>query len=524
MKKIAYRVAALGLALLLCAATASAQTADDVSYTMAEKFVKQLEYGSGFQGTLTITSLAVDGRESDAVSTILPIVMDVSYIQQKGTDAASAESRLNLSIGEGEAQQGSAEFSLQGGDLYAQSSLLDGGWYLLGTDVVAPLLNAIGVQGMPSAVSELTQATGLMPGTSSFVSDMISYLMSANTSAADTAAQAYLTEIDFWLESYREDVRMITLDNGASAMEISYRLPPEVLKAQLKQLIQNLMNDEAFLEILTAMMSAEQAALYLDPQLQPYYFYAVDGLPLEDDLTVRRVLNLKGDTLELQVVMPFYDSVSGAATLSYTRVQDGADVPFDNTLSLQSQQSYLELNYRSQETANGTTAYQGTLLSKNAEADGTAQPAYWAAFDLSIQSQTTKDLNGYETQYQTVKLSVEPAAVPDGEDASGYAVFSKTNLALDMKFSSLATKTSPTNADIALTVSGDGMAQTVTLGLTGATTSKWTPAAFDAAQAADLSQLPAEELQSLLSRAVVKGGILFLPYINLPQITNTNVE
>ena len=28
-----------------------------------------------------------------------------------------------------------------------------------------------------------------------------------------------------------------------------------------------------------------------------------------------------------------------------------------------------------------------------------------------------------------------------------------------------------------------------------------------------------EDLQSLLSRVVVKGGLLFLPYINLPQIT-----
>ena len=519
MKKIAYRIAALGLVFLLCAATAAAQTAEDVSYTMAEKFVKQLEYGSGFQGTLTVTSLAVDGRESDAVSTIMPIVMDVSYIQQKAVDTTPAQSRLTLSIGEGDAQQGSAEFSLQGGDLYMQSSMLDDGWYLMDADILDPLLSAAGVNNATSAVSELTQATGLMPGTTSFVSSMISYIMSANTSAIDTATQDYLTQIDFWLEGYREDVQTITLDDGSSAMEISYRLPPAAVKAQLKQLILDLMNDDVFLKILTAMMPAEQAALYLDPELQAYYFYAVDGLPLEDDMTVRRVLNLMGDTLELQVVMPLYDSVSGAATLSYTRTQDGSDLPFDNTLSLQSQSSYLELNYRSQEMVNGTSVYEGTLLSKNTETDGTAQPAYWAAFDLSSQSQTTKDLNGYETQYLTEKLFIEPAAIPDGEDASGYAVFSSMNLTLDMKFASLVTKTSPTNADITLTISGDDMAQTVTLKLSGATTSKWTLEAFDTAQATDLKQMSSEDLQSLLSRAVVKGGILFLPYINLPQIT-----
>ena len=138
---------------------------------------------------------------------------------------------------------------------------------------------------------------------------------------------------------------------------------------------------------------------------------------------------------------------------------------------------------------------------------------------MSIETQTTKDLQGYETQYQTVKLSVAPAAVPDGADASAYAVFSKTDLKLDMKFASFAIKTSPTKADITLTVSGDELAQTITLALSGATTEKWTPEAFDALQATDLQQMPAADLQELLSQAVIEGGLLFLPYIKLPQLT-----
>ncbi|MBN1778046.1 MAG: hypothetical protein JW811_07990 [Clostridiales bacterium] len=517
MKRMVFRIAALGLVMLLCTG-AAAQTADDVSYTMDEKLIKQLSYGSGFQGTLTITADAVEGRESEAFSTITPLVFDVTYIKPGGDEAVSQESRLTLSLDGSDYQEGSAEFSLRDGAVYMRSSLLKDGWYLLDGDITDLLLDNIGVQDALPAASELTQAGGLMPGTLSFFTGIAYYLPGANTDSMTAATQDYLTKIDFWLEGYREGVQMTVLDDGTSGMEISYRIPAAAVKSQLKQMIVDLMNDEALLNNLTAVMPEEQAALYLDPELQPYYFYAVDELPVEDELTIHRVMSLLGETVELSVVMPLYDSVSGAATLTYTSTQGGEDMPYENALSLMSADGYLEVNFRTYETMNGTTVYQGTILREAAKENGVNPPVYWAVFDLSILIQTTKDLRGYETQYQTVRLSVAPAEVPAAQDASQYAVFTKTDLALDMKFASLAAKNSPTNTDITLTVSGDDMAQTVSIKLSGVTTGQWTPEAFEAAQAVSLAQMPPEELQSLLSQAVIKGGLLFLPYVNLPQI------
>ena len=51
MKRTLIRIVSLGLMLALCAG-ASAQDADDLSYTMSEKLMKQLDAGSGFIGTL----------------------------------------------------------------------------------------------------------------------------------------------------------------------------------------------------------------------------------------------------------------------------------------------------------------------------------------------------------------------------------------------------------------------------------------------------------------------------------------
>lgn len=523
MKRLILCIGVLVLVLQIGAGAAT-ETADDLSYTMLEKLLMQLDDGSGFEGTLTITADAVEGRESEAFSTIMPLVIDVSYITPKGSDTASPESRLMLDLNASEYQQGSAEFSLQDGAVYMQSSLLADGWYLLNSDILQPLLEGIGVQSAFPAELSLSQTANPMPGMISFFTSIAKHLVGVKTNRINTQLQDYLTKIDFWLEGYRENVEMITLDDGVSAMEIDYRLPPSAVKSQLKQLLVDLMNDEELLSSLKAVMSAEQAALYLDAELQPYYFYAVDGLPLEDDMTVRRVMSLKGETIELSVVMPLYDSETGAVTLAFSSKRSGEDMPYENALSLQSTDSTLEVGYRTYETMNGTVVYQGTVLSRSVEEDGTNAPIVWASFDLSILSQKTKDLRGYETQYETVRLSVAPAAIPDGEDAAVYAAFPKTDLAADMKFASLAAQTSPTTAEMTLNISGDDMAQTVTLVLSGSTTARWTPEAFDIAQAVNLAQMPAEDLQTLLSQAVIKGGLLFLPYLNLPQITPENAD
>ena len=167
----------------------------------------------------------------------------------------------------------------------------------------------------------------------------------------------------------------------------------------------------------------------------------------------------------------------------------------------------------------GTTVYQGTVAYQGADANGAASPILLADFDLSSQAVTTKDLNGYETQNMNLKFSVSPAELPEGADVAQYAAFSKTDLAMNMKFASLEAKNAPTDVTVTLSLSGEALPEVFTLEIAGSTTAKWTPDPLDTAQAANLKEMPADELQSLVSQAIVKGGLLFLPYINLPQVT-----
>ncbi len=520
MKRMMIRIVSLGLMLMLCAG-AAAQDADDISYTMSEKLMKQLNAGSGFIGTLTLNAAAVEGRENDAFTTVKPLVMNWTYIKLSG-DAETGvpgETRLTLTLDVSDYQQGSAEISVQDGMIYLQSSLLDDGWYLLGDQLLPSVLGKIGAADVLPAAAQMLQSGGLMSGTTSFFTNMAVYLIGGNTDGISGSLEQYTTKIDFWLEGYRDTVRMDTLDDGTSVMEIAYRLPPAAVKSQLKQLLIDLMNDETLLADLQSLMPKAQSDQFLEPSLQPYYFYTVDELPLADDLIIRRVISLLGDTVELSVTMPLYDSVSGAMTLTYTRKQGGEDMPFDNTLSIAGESGSAEIAYRTYETMTGSTVYQGTVATQGAEVDGVKPQSVHAAFDLSTQSVTTKDLNGYETLNQSLKLSIAPVETPDAQEASQYAAISRTDIALDASFASLAAKNAPTDVSMKLTLSGEDMAQEITVELQGTTTANWTPEAFDQTQAAALQDMTQEEQDALISQAVVKGGLLFLPYINLPLVS-----
>jgi len=513
MKRWIIRILSVGLTLMLCTG-ATAESMDDITYTMSEKLMKQLEAGSGFVGTLTLTSTAVQGRETEAFTTGEPIAMDLTYIKAPGDPG---ETRVKLTMDSSGYQQGSAELSIQDGTMYLLSSLTGDNWLQLGTGALSGLLRNADTPGMLPDVTDISQIRGVLPASLSFFSGMAWYLIGGNLEGLSDVMEQYTTKIDFWLEGYRESVQMDTIGDGASVMNIEYRIPPAAVKAQLKQFLVDLMSDEELLSALAALMPESQAERFLAPSLQPYYFYAVNELPLAEDLVIKRVVSFIGETVELSVIMPLYDNQNGAMTLQYTRQQKGEDMPDENILRLTGKTNRAELSYHSYETITGTSVYQGTAMLESTPENGEAPKTLLASFDISSSSVTTKDLNGYETQNQNWKLSVAQGETEDTQDTKQYIEFPAMDISLEMRAASLTAKNAPTDVNISATLSGVDMAQEITLEITGTTTSRWTPTAFTQEEAMVLTDMPQEDQDSLLSQAAIKGGLLFLPYINLPQ-------
>lgn len=521
MKRTIARIVALGLTLLLCA-SAAAESTDAVTYTMAEKLVKQLKAGSGFTGTVTLTSTAVQGRENDAYSTVKPIVLDWTYIRNTADEEAGTpeETRINLSMSNNDYQQASAQISVQDDITYFMSSLTGEDWYELSSDTLSLSdLMATDAAASSAGAQELTQLAGLLPASLTFFANMTGYLSGGNFEGLSDSMEQYTTKIDFWLEGYRDTVQTDTREDGTSILDIEYRIPAAAVKSQVKQLLIDLMNDETLLAELSALMPESQAEQFLSPSLQPYYFYAVNELPITDDLVIHRIVSFLGETVELSVSMPLYDSKSGNMTLEYTRTQDGEDMPCENVLSLTGESTSAELSYRTYETITGTTVYQGTVRVEGTDENGDTPKTLWASFDLSSSSVTTKDLNGYETLNNTIKLSVAPGETDVETDADNYLQFYAVDLSIAMSFSSLSAKNSPTEVDVVVLLTGDDLAQEIALEFTGTTSARWTSETLDVSQAVSPADLSQEDRSALLSQAGIKAGLLFLPYVNLPQVS-----
>ena len=74
MKKNIVRLLAICLALVMLLSSAMAEPTTDVSYTITEKLLKQMEAGSGFSARLTAQADAVAGLEAEALTTLKPLM------------------------------------------------------------------------------------------------------------------------------------------------------------------------------------------------------------------------------------------------------------------------------------------------------------------------------------------------------------------------------------------------------------------------------------------------------------------
>lgn len=540
MTRFARCLAACCLAVMLVTTGAAAEVVTEVDYTVQEKLFKQLQAGSGFSGTLTVESAAAPGRESEALTTLKPLTFDCTYIYVR-PDAATgavAESRATLALVDGEKSLATAELALRSGNVYLASSLLGDGWFSLNGGTVTAA--ADGEQPAAGTIAQTARALlgqTAMPGLVSFAIGLLRRLHDVDTAKWSTDLETYTTKIDLWIEGYRQKAVLGKTDDGTTTMEVEYRIPAAAIKAQLKQMVMDLLTDEAFLSRLQTLLSDADVETFLNPGLQTYYFYAIDALPLEGELAIDRTVSLKGETLSLTLAMPLRDSQAGAMALRYDRHKGAGDLPDENTIELQSDSLLLRVAYQTYDTLTGTEVYQGTVLRQplgtatfevGAQDTAAAETlkTFSAGFTLSVGRSESVDAEGREAQAIQLALALLPdytpdtagdeATVPTDAQAAQYVVFEPLDLKLDATFASLQAKNAATSLDATLEYSGERAAQTVRLTFSGKTRGKWTPDALETDGAQALDTMDPTALNALLAQAGIKGGLLLLPYLSLP--------
>lgn len=506
--------------LLLPAAHASEANGED--YTVAGKLIKQLWAGSGFSATVSVEVAAKEGTQ--AMSTLKPIVMDVSYIYVRPTATETAEHRADVVLMDGENALSAAHVQLKDGALAVQADVISPDWYSFGE---APLQEGEAAAGgdllEPLGESLLAQ-TG-MPALASFAGQAAALLHGAD--GLEDVLESYLIRMDLWIEGYRQNAVLDKLEDGTTTMSVYYDVPPVAIKSQAKQMVLDLLSDQVTLARLQEAAGEELSQLLLNPSLQSYYFSAIDALPLASNMTIGRTVSLEGDTLELHLSLPLYDAEGGEVTLRYDRTRGEGDLPDDNTISLESDLRAISLTYQEYSSMTGVRVIQGTLTSEprgteaftveeGAPAD--AQKTLALSFSLKQQESETKDdeLRDVYTYDATLNLESE------GE-GDAYVAIPATEITLASTFVSKELKSAATDMEATVTLGGDAWDQTYTVTITGRSRQKWEPEELSPDRIY-VSRMTETDVTSLLPGAALRFAALMADFLTAAPAASASSE
>lgn len=506
--------------LLLPAAHASEANGED--YTVAGKLIKQLWAGSGFSATVSVEVAAKEGTQ--AMSTLKPIVMDVSYIYVRPTATETAEHRADVVLMDGENALSAAHAQLKDGALAVQADVISPDWYSFGE---APLQEGEAAAGgdllEPLGESLLAQ-TG-MPALASFAGQAAALLHGAD--GLEDVLESYLIRMDLWIEGYRQNAVLDKLEDGTTTMSVYYDVPPVAIKSQAKQMVLDLLSDQVTLARLQEAAGEELSQLLLNPSLQSYYFSAIDALPLASNMTIGRTVSLEGDTLELHLSLPLYDAEGGEVTLRYDRTRGEGDLPDDNTISLESDLRAISLTYQEYSSMTGVRVIQGTLTSEprgteaftveeGAPAD--AQKTLALSFSLKQEESETKDdeLRDVYTYDATLNLESE------GE-GDGFMAIPATEITLASTFVSKELKSAATDMEATVTLGGDAWDQTYTVTITGRSRQKWEPEELSPDRIY-VSRMTETDVASLLPGAALRFAALMADFLTAVPAASASSE
>lgn len=470
------------LALFVACMMAAMPALAAPDYTVAEKLVKQLSAGSGFSGTITLEA------DTESFSTVKPIVLDVDYIFVRPETVSLGEHRADITLMDGETAVTSAHVQVLAGNTAIQSDLIGSDWYALsaqGGEAAAP---ASAIAPILSALSAIQATKGLD---------------AENDDLLEDALQDFTTRIDIWIEGYRQSADLHKLEDGTSAMQVSYRVSPASLKAQIKQMVFELLSDAEVLASLKQVLG-EELSVYLDPRYQSWYFDCIEALPLSDEMTLDRTVSLKGNTQELKLSLPMYSAQLGGMTLSYSRTQGEGDLPGSSLIRLDSESWTAELSWQEYSSMTGVNVMQGTLACGPAAGFTVSDETVLScAVNFTLKQETTegKDENGLDLHTYNASLTLAPA--------EGGEAFPETAIVLASAFASEERKSAATDMSATLTLSTDDEA--IELTMNGKSRKKWDPVALPSAPVENA------DWNALLPGAGVRALAALSSFITVPE-------
>ena len=491
------------ICLVLCILMALSQTVafalDTTAFdiTVADKLIKQIRDGNGFSGTM---QLEVRGAD-DSVITSIPLSWNFIHVNEKGL--VEEEDRLGIALPKGDDTY--SVFCLQFKDqkLRFQADVLGEDWYE--TEMASPVVAAADAGAEPA--SRMAQSYGIPDSMIRFLPELLR-LFGPVSDKVDEVLERFVTKLDIWLEGYRQSAVIGETEDGTGTIAVNYVIGPSHVKAQVKQMIVDLLGDEDARAHLSELMGADVSAVYLSPAWQPYYLAAVEALPLEGDLTIDRTVSFTGETLNLTLSLPYYDPVMGDCVITYSRTPGEDEQPL-NEITLESENRQVTLKYVEYSSMTNVSVMQGTLSSVWLEDGENVQPPVAVAFVLRSEETESTGEEGHEIYNVNYQLSLAPDEETQLENAP---VFEPVNVELKAEFASKPPTKAATRISASLSFAQENAAEKYVLVFEGKTRVRWVPEELPK-EIINLDAMTDEERGALLQTGLTNLMPLLMPYL-----------
>ena len=462
------------LCLLLCLCMALPTVALATEYTLPEKMARQLEFGSGLKGSLTLN---VSG---DADWAQLLSAMNGAEIQFRAI-SSDDKMQLQLYVMDGEEERGLTVAYADNDFLGIQGELV--GDSTLTLPVSGDTLNALlGIKDTQNP-SLYSVAVKLMTLTDETVKE-----------SWTSALSPYYAELETWFSTFASAPSVLKNDQGETNMLIHYEVPVSEVKEEILVLLADLLGDETLKALLCEQMSQAQQDAYLNPNLMYYYAEMVRGLDVDGTLVLERQLTTLGDEVRTEVTMPL-PAKEGGYTSLHVKKENG-----ETAVTLSGNVKTLSFSIQGETGEDNSGNWQGKLqvIPNELSEDNKALSI---AFSANSTYTDYTDDNTREHAITTYDVAIEPdLSHLDENDASRayYQDFGAITGTITTHFRSKNAQSSPTTLEIGADLTFDNAK--LNAQLTMKSTSPWTVSAVSTTNTQSLADMTDEQKTELANQ------------------------
>ena len=308
------RIIALMLALLIVLPLLPALAEDD--YTLVDKFYKQAIESSAYRGTVAFTAT---GEETGAFSeelwaAIRALAPRLTLTLEHTTAPKKPEGQATVTI----AVSGEASYKtafLYDEKLVGVTSdfLSPGAYYVADKNWNWGRLFSLGGQSADSQWPPVWQM-------------MLAVLNAPEEwkARAREKLSIYETKLGIWMNGYA--AVSMGREGNTTYSELSCSIPAQAMKAEMKQLLVDFYNDSELLSMLREVVTAQEAAAYLQPGVMDTLFSMLDQLAMDGTVEVARRHSASGEALLDSITFPLAkNAFFTSLTLSMSPAENGQE-------------------------------------------------------------------------------------------------------------------------------------------------------------------------------------------------------